>query len=365
MQFREYSNQWPGEVKLFEAYMQRRQVDEGRLQEAGITFDEAISSDDEVLRESGTTSDFATYLDDKITKRLMWAYREETSNWRRYSRIYNVPDFKPINFVRVSEMEDLLPVPEGGEYHDSQIEQIVGPSCSVETFGREFSLSRRALINDDLNQLRDRPAAFGRSAARTLSKDIWRAIRANPHAYDGDAVFSAEHGNLLSEALEEESLAQAVIKMRIQKEFSGNRIGLRPKLSVIPAELEMTIRRILNSTTVPQPAGSEGVDGTTIEHGKGGDNVLAAITDYVVEDYLEDANDWYTFADPQLAPVMGVGFLNGIETPDIFLKDPGMRNVLGGSDPYTGKYDEIWWKIRYEWGTALLDWRGATFASVA
>jgi len=45
----------------------------------------------------------------------------------------------------------------GREYHDSQINEIVGPSITVETFGRAFSLSRRALINDDLNQLRDRP----------------------------------------------------------------------------------------------------------------------------------------------------------------------------------------------------------------
>jgi len=41
-----------------------------------------------------------------------------------------------------------------------------------------------------------------------------------------------------------------------------------------------------------------------------------------------------------------------------------MRNVLGGSDPYTMEFDEIWWKVRQEWGTGMFDWRGATFASV-
>jgi len=86
--------------------------------------------------------------------------------------------------------------------------------------------------------------------------------------------------------------------------------------------------------------------------------------DYIVEDYLTDPNDWFLFADTQEAPVTGVGFLNGVEQPDVFLADPGMINVLGGRDPYSMRYDEITWKVRADWGTGVFDWRGAVKAVV-
>jgi len=43
----------------------------------------------------------------------------------------------------------------------------------------------------------------------------------------------------------------------------------------------------------------------------------------------------------------------------VFLKDPGMRNVLGGSDPYTMSSTRSGGRSELKWGTAMLDWRGA------
>jgi hypothetical protein len=363
---------WRKSVPLFEAYFDADSVNVGALQEAGLDYEDVhpeysdLEGLDDDLREAGTTSDFATYLNDKATKRVMWSYNEVSSSWRRWTRRYEVPDFKPISFVRLTEMQDLLPVEEGGEYKDSKIAEIVGPSLSVNTFGRLFSLSRRAIINDDMNQLRDRPAAMGRAAARTLAKDAVKPVVENRTAYDSQALFHANHGNLLSLALSEDALGQAMTKMRIQTDPNGNRIGLVAKTLVIPPELQLTARRILNSTSIPQPSQGSAADihATTVV-GRGGDNPLQGAIDYVVEDYLTDPNDWYVFASPEEAPVTGVGFLNGVETPDIFLNDPGMENVLRGRDPYTMRFDEIWWKIRHEWGTGVFDWRGAVKSAVA
>lgn len=363
--YREDTGTWPKQIKLFEAFLQAREIAEGQIQEAGLTFESARASDNDELKEAGSTSDFATYLNNKITKRLMWAYNEAPSSWRRYAKTYSVSDYKPLEFTRLTEQEDLLPVPEGGPFHDSQIGQIVGPSVTVGKLGRTMSLTREALINDDLNQLRDRPAALGRAATRTLAKNVNRKLRENPKAYDGTAVFAEAHGNLGSKALEETPLSEAITAIRVQTEYNGNRIGLQPRTLVVPPELEMMARRILHSASVPQPAGSEGVSGKEIPFGRGGENVLSGLVDYVVETYLTDPSDWYLFADPNEAPVVAVGFLNGKEDPDIYLKDPGMRNVLGGSDPYSMEFDEIKWKIRHEYGTALVDWRGGFAALVA
>lgn len=353
-------------VRLYEAFIAQREVDEQRLNEAGISFQEAQRSEDSELRESGSTSDFATYLNDKVTKRLMWAYGEVSSSWRTWARTYSVPDFKPISFVRLGEFQGLLEVNEGGEYKDSKRDEIVGPSLTVSKFGRLFSLTMETIINDDLNQLRDVPAGFGRAAARTLQSAISSKLE-DPATttYDGVALFHASHNNLMSLALTEDALAQAIVKIRTQTSPDGNRIGLRPRFLLVPANLELTARRILNSTAVPQPSEGTAADlHATTQHGRGGVNVLQGIVDLVVDEYLTDTNDWYVFADPNEAPTIGVGFLNGRENPEIFLKDPGMRNVLGGSDPYSMEFDEIVWKIRHFYGLAAMDWRGAVKSSL-
>src|SRR4029077_18777016 len=110
---------WGGPNKLMEGFLQWSETEEA-----------------EELKESGASTDFATYMADKSTKRLMWGYGEVAAAWRSWTRTYNVPDFKPISFVNISEMQDLLTVPEGGEYKDSQIDEIVGPPLTVSTAGR-------------------------------------------------------------------------------------------------------------------------------------------------------------------------------------------------------------------------------------
>ena len=72
-----------GSVKLFEAFLEKKQEDELALTEAGYDYDtlaEAIASGapvEEDLLESGSTGDFGAYLSNLVTKRLMWGYQDE------------------------------------------------------------------------------------------------------------------------------------------------------------------------------------------------------------------------------------------------------------------------------------------------
>lgn len=353
--------------RLIEGYLDARQKAEDTLAEHGLTFEDSLlESDEEEIREAGSTSDFSTYLSALVTKRLMTSYREQPSSWRLYSRLYNVPDLKPISFTRVGESEQLLEIPEGSPYTDSQVEQIIGPSLSVKKFGRTFKLTMETLINDDLGQLRDRPASMGRAAARTLGHAVVKMLETNPLTYDGNALASTTHKNLLNGsqyALSEDTLGRAITLLRQQTEYSGNIIGLQPWAVVVPVAQQLTLDRILTSTMVPQPqTGLTPPEGQ--QFGRGERNVVQRIAHPIVEDYLVDQLNWYLFANPADAAVLGTGFLGGRQIPDIFLFDPGMRNVRGGSDPYNEAFDEISWKIRHFWGTGVYDWRGVVKASV-
>ncbi len=383
-------------VRLFEGFLQKREQVRERLDEVGITeadlhewltpdgrngrfndnaleeslreagvSDTAVEGQDrteleELLTEAASTSNFGAYLSDKATKRLMWAYREAPSVWRRYGRTYSVPDFKPVSFVKLDEMADLLPVTEGGAVVDQDLGEIEGPEVTVGTWARAFGISRKAIINDDLNQLRERPAAMGRAVARTMAKDVvQRTLEANPNAYDGTPTFAVGHGNLISGVIHETTVGQLVTGLEIQRDDHGNRLGLRAGGLLVPPELRLRAMVIVNSTIVP--LAGQVTTGLTnaLPHGQGGANVIASVVPEVtVEPYLNDATDYYVYANPNDAPGLAVGFLNGKQDPDVFLKDPGMRNVLGTSDPYDGDVFDVNWMTRHDWGTAFLDWRG-------
>jgi hypothetical protein len=334
---------WPREVKLFEAYLEW--ADSDRASE---------------LREAGHSTDFATYSSALVTKRLMQVYRDTPSIWNRYSATYNVPDFKPISFVGLTEGEDLIEFVEGGEYKDSKIAERTGVSLSVKTYGRLFSISRKALINDDLGLLRDAPGRLGRASARTLAKHVVEFLEANGNAYDGTATFHSSHNNLVTDALSESGLSAAALKFNAQTDDNGNPITLIPSMLVVPPGLEITARRILNSVEITTQG-----SGSTPAYGQGTANVMQGYVPYAVERYFTDTNNWYLFADPNEAPVLAVGFLNGQRNPQVMMEDPSMRMTLGGTDPYSMEFDQMTYKVRHEWGVALTDWRGAVKAAVA
>lgn len=336
------SSIWPRQVRFFEAYLAWRDSDE--------------AAD---LREANISTDFGNYAARTVGKRLMRVYRETPSVWDRYTTTYNVPDFKAQDFVGITEGEDLIKYEEGGTYYDSKIAEKTGVSLTVETFGRTFSISRKALINDDLGLLRDSPGRMGRAAARTLARDVVRKLESNPTAYDGTATFHADHGNLITDALSETGLGAAALKFNAQTDDNANPIAITGQQLIIPPGLEITARRVINSTEI-HIQGS----GSTAAYGQGNLNPVQGYAPYAIERYLTDANDWYTFASQDEAPVLAVGFLNGQRNPQIMLRDPGMRLILGGSDPYSMEFDEIAYKIRHEWGLSMIDWRGAVKASV-
>ena len=201
---------------------------------------------------------------------------------------------------------------------------------------------------------------MGRAAARTISKAVVKTLEGNANAYDGTATFHADHNNLSSDVLSEAGLGAAALKFNGMVDDNGNPITLLPRLLLISGANEITARRILNSTNVVIQG-----SGATPAYGQGSANVLQGYVPYAIERYLTDTNDWYLFADPAEAPVLAVGFLNGQAAPQIMLKDPGMRDILGGNDPYSMEFDEIGYKIRHEWGTALTDWRGCVKSVVA
>jgi hypothetical protein len=98
--------------------------------------------------------------------------------------------------TQLSEVPGLQKVAEGGEYEFSYFSESA-ETFSVETFGRIISLTRQALINDDLNAFTRIPASFGASARRLEADLVYAKLTGSDVMSDGKTLFHASHGNLL------------------------------------------------------------------------------------------------------------------------------------------------------------------------
>lgn len=302
------------------------------------------------LRESMSTSDFTNLLAMTTNKVLQRGYErvQAQSNWRKFCRIVpNIPDFKDKTIVRVTESDELLEVKELGEYKGSKVSDNK-MSYHLRKYGRTFGVSWEAIKNDDLDAIRKQPDRFGRSAGRTLNKFVIQTLLVgNPVTYDGLTVFHANHSNQGVATLAEASLIAGVLAMRKQTDDNGNPLNIGPMALVVPPELDIPAKKLVNTAVIP---------GTT------GDNVLKGVVDVYVEALITDIDSWYLVANPDDVDTIEVGFMEGIgENPQLFIKDPDAHLVGGGEvDPMDGdfEHDGIDFKVRGVWGGCVPDYRG-------
>lgn len=326
--------------------------------ESGVQQRRATLLDDYLeLREAGSTSDFPAILGNVMYRRMIEWAQSVPDVWRQYASITEAPDKRPQTSIIGYESEDLLPIGEEGVYQDSKLADA-SFQWQIGTYGRAFSINRDVILNDDLGYIRQQPRRFGRAAARSLSFFVSRTLlEGNGAAFDGTALFHANHSNLSSGA----GSAFSAVNLQNAIQAMGNQTVLntyqtvRPKMLVIPSSLEFAARQVLNSAlivAVGTPAGN-------VVQQIGNANVLQNALDIVVDPFLTSTTAYYLFADPSDTPVILVGFLNGKQDPDLLIEAPTMVNVAGGSDPYEYEIDLLRYKVRFDYGGAVALWWGA------
>lgn len=310
------------------------------------------------LRESGSTSDFPNILGNLMYRSLInWA-KSVPDEWRKYSATSNLADFRPQNRFVGYEAEDLLPVTEEGVYQDSKLADA-GYQIQVGTYGRAFSINRNVIINDDLGYIKQQPQRFGRSAARSISTFVAQTLlEGNGNTFDGNALFSAAHGNLGTgggSAFSAANLKAGITAIRNQTVL-GVYHPVTPRMLLIPPALEWEARQLLNSAVIATAGGDAtiGVDHVEVPT----NNVLQGALNIVIDPFLSSATAYYILADPADSPVIDVAFLNGKQTPDLLVERPTMMNIAGGDDPYEFEFDVMRYKVRFDYGGATSLWWG-------
>jgi len=284
------------------------------------------------LKEA-TTSDFSDLVGDSsnVERDLIRSAGMAPSNWHKIVNTVPLRDMKTVTRLRRSDTDRYLVVPEGAEHKQGDFSSYK-VTYEPKKYERGVNFTWEMLINDDLGAFRNIGRELGLAATNTISDFVIGFIKNNPVIYDNVALFHANHGNLGALALSESTLSTAITAMREQTSESGNPLNIVPGYLVVPAELEFTAKKLVNSALVPGGSLND-------------INVLQGLVEVLVEPLLTDANNWYLVAKPSSIPTIEMGFLGGRETPEILVKEDFERDV-------------VWYKGRIAFGGAVLDYRG-------
>lgn len=285
-----------------------------------------------------STSDFPEVLANVVNKTLRSAYNEAPQTFQPFTRMTTVSDFKEISRTQLGDAPKLLKKLENGEYQAGTVSEAA-EKYSVEEYGRIVAIGRRVIVNDDLSAFTRLPGMMGRQARNLESDLIITELTSNPTMADGNALFSAAHGNLITgpgTAISITSLGVARALMRSQTSLDGSKLNLAPELLYVPVALE-TVADQFTSQIVPNTAGDVN------PYGQNGRTPLRVGTESRLDDVSPIA--WYMFANLGDIDMFEMAMLEGETGPMVDQME----------DFYT---DGIKFKIRHTIGVKAIDWRG-------
>ena len=290
----------------------------------------------ELARQAiNSTSTFPAIMANLANKSVMVGFNEAETTYQIWAGKGSNRDFKEAARVALSEAGNLELVPEGGQFQQDFLGEA-SARTKVATYGKLFSLTRQAIINDDLGLFSKIATKYGSAAKRLVNKMVYAQLTGNVKMQDNVALFDTKHGNVAGtgEALSVKAIAKAITAMRRQKGITGDAtLNITPKYLVVPPELEVTAYQIVNST-----AAVDGVTSGVVNPYKGRFVIVA-------DAELTDPDAWYLVADASQHDTIEVTYLNGVETPRLETRQ--------GFD-----VDGIEYKVAFDCGVSALDFRG-------
>jgi hypothetical protein len=303
----------------------------------------SIASRAFVTRATQSTSDFAVLLENVMGKVLQAAYAIQPDTWTKFCAQSTVSDFRAHNRYRMSSFGALDTLTENGEFKNKTITDAEKNTITASTKGNIIAVSRQMIVNDDLGAFMKLLTMLGRAAALSVEVDVYALLAQNaglgPTMGDGNTLFHANHGNISTgAALAAAALDADRVAMATQKDVSGNDfIDLRPAVLALPVGLGGQAKVINQSQYDPD---------TIANKSQMKPNIVVGLFREIVDTPRLTGTRRYLFADPAIAPVIEVAFLEGQTAPVMETKD-GWRT------------DGAEMKVRFDYGVAGVDFRGA------
>ena len=293
------------------------------------------------------TAAFPSILDQTIRKSIVELYNKVPTTFQEFTTKGTLKDFKATadhEYV-IGGLGDFLLVPENGEIKPDKPRTELLPQRKLDTYGKQFSMSRQAFINDDIGFLTEVPGLYATAAKKTIDKQVYSLLfnGKSQTIFDGYALFdqNSHHYNLAATdaAPTATAIQKMILLMQKQTDQFGDAIYMTPGTLVVGMGYEFDLAVIFRSAQV---VGSDHNDV----------NPLYNYPLKVVQSPLLNAmttsgqkTPWFMIADPSSARGIQVDYLNGQETPTI------RRMETAGQLGFV-------WVIYLDWGISVRDFRG-------
>jgi hypothetical protein len=292
------------------------------------------------VSEAIASSDFPQILLSSLTKKLLQDYAEFqiVPGLEKLYTTSILGDYKPQDRVRMGYLGDLPTVTEAAAYVELTKPTDEKITYSILKKGGLLTISEETIRNDDLGKIAQFPNRLARAARHTLATFV-TAFFITPPAYDPDTIawMHASHANLGSTALSAAELdARAILLAKQSEKDSTNRLGLTLDWIMIPVDLKPTAQMINRNMT--------GTNSWVDKFGENEENII-------VNPLLTDVNDWYGGTLPNNAPFLEIGFLDGYQTPQLFI-----ANLPTQGTQFTN--DQLQYKAKFVFGGKPIDYRG-------
>jgi len=271
------------------------------------------------FRESMTVAHFDAYFADAISRAFLRDYTYQAGQWQAYTFADTTPDFRDVDRLRMTEPGTLHRRREKAEAKATHIADSV-VNYGVEEFARQFDISWRAIMNDDLGKIRETPRRM-LNAARRFEDGFVSALYDNATTQAALIALGAAYAG--TGRLTAANLAIGLNAMRQRVDAAGNPIQISGIWLVIPPILEMQAQVILGSTLMAGVATND-------------KNVLPNfLRGYKVDPYIATAAPnipWYLVADPSEIGAIPVARLVSYSNPLVAMRRSNIE-VVSGSAP--------------------------------
>lgn len=305
------------------------------------------ASPDQYLEAAFSTTTLSGILGNVANKVMQKAYTARELICDAISQKLTANDFKDHTGYRLTGNPMTQQLGANGEIQHMILNEADW-TYSVETYGVMLVLTRKEIVNDDLNAFSRIPQIVGRGASLRKANLFWTLVHDNTGNF-----FSAANRNVTTGVLADATLSTAAQILIEQRDDDGNPVLITPTILGVPPALYDLGRRLHTSREIVVSGDTDVLVGSAnIHQGK----YLPLTSPYMSNTtFHNDASDiiWYLFGDPQDVAAFGIAYLKGNETP-VFEAITLANNVLGRG-----------WRLYHDIGVTQIDPRGAVRSSGA
>lgn len=290
-----------------------------------------------------TTSDFTNILANVANKSLLQGWDEAPETWAVWTRRGNLPDFKTAEISGISGFTGLDEVPEDGSISYGKFTDRK-ETIKLVSYAKKYRITRKLIINDDLQALANIPRAMGRAANRKVGDITYAVLNGTGPTLNQDstALFdTSTHKNYVAAATAPTVATLNTASSAMKKQTdpnTGAALNIPPRYLLVPVALENTARVLM--AAVNDPAGTAGQTTPNPFAGR-----YEVVTDARLDGQTNGTAAWYLLADPNIYDTVEVAFLDG-------MAEPYMREEVEWDGQGTS------YVVGIDFGVSALDFRG-------